>query len=214
MTSIVPLTPVSTWRQIQRDNFTDWKKLLCFLEFDLNEAESIVLPNSKFPLNVPRRLAEKIEKGNWNDPVLRQFLPTLEELKPSPLFVMDPVADGSSRKTPKLLHKYHGRALLVCTSACAMHCRYCFRQHFDYETKDKLFQEELVAIRSDPTLTEILLSGGDPLSLSDAQLKYLLDQLDKIPISKGSVSIRDFRSAFQRGSMITFYKFLPPVKNR
>ena len=181
MTSIVPLTAVSTWRQIQRDNFTDWKKLLIFLDFDLNRAESIVLPNSKFPLNVPRRLAEKVEKGNWEDPVLRQFLPLLEESKPSPLFVMDPVADGSFRTTPKLLHKYHGRALLVCTSACAMHCRYCFRQHFDYETQDKLFKEELAAIKDDPTLTEILLSGGDPLSLSDTQLQYLLDQLDKIP---------------------------------
>ena len=175
------MAAVPLWRQIQRENFTDWKKLLTFLNFDLSAAEAIVLPHTKFPLNLPRRLAQKIEQGNWQDPVLRQFLPTVEELNSSPLFIKDPVADGCSRATPKLLHKYRGRALLVCTSACAMHCRYCFRQHFDYETNDKLFQEELSAIAADPSFTEILLSGGDPLSLSNAQLEYLFGELEKIP---------------------------------
>jgi lysine 2,3-aminomutase len=168
------------WRQIQRDNFTDWKKLLSFLDFDLSNVEQ-VLPQSKFPLNLPRRLAEKIEKGNWRDPILRQFIPTIEELDPSPLFVLDPVADSRFRSKPKLLHKYHGRALLLCSSACAMHCRFCFRHHFDYETKDKLFVEELAAIAHEPSITEIILSGGDPLSLSDAQLQHLFNELEKIP---------------------------------
>lgn len=169
------------WRQIQRENFTDWKKLITFLQLDETQAESIVLKRSQFPLNLPKRLVQKVSQGKWNDPVLRQFLPTLEELKPSPLFVLDPVADGASRKKPKLLHKYHGRALLICTSACAMHCRYCFRQHFDYETSDKLFREELAEIANETSLSEVLLSGGDPLSLSDVQLGNLLSALDAIP---------------------------------
>jgi len=171
---------IPLWRQIQRDNFTDWKKLLSFLDFDLTKAEQ-VLPQSKFPLNLPLRLAEKIEKGNWHDPILRQFIPTIEELEPSPLFVLDPVADSTFRSKPKLLHKYHGRALLLCSSACAMHCRFCFRRHFDYETKDKLFIEELVIIAHEPSITEIILSGGDPLSLSDAQLQHLFNAFEKIP---------------------------------
>ena len=173
---------ISAWRQLQKENYTDWKKLLS--DLDLSQDESIVLEKSKFPLNVPKRLVQKMAKGNWDDPLLLQFLPTQEELKASPLFVLDPVADGNARKTPKLLHKYHGRALLVCTSACAMHCRYCFRQHFDYETQDKLFQEELEAIANEPTLSEILLSGGDPLSLSDAQLGSLISRLSAIPTLK------------------------------
>ncbi len=175
------MTHIPIWRQIQRKNFTDWKELLTFLNFDLNQAKQIVMTESKFTLNLPTRLAQKIEKGNWQDPLLRQFLPTREEIKSSPLFVQDPLGESSSRTAPKLLHKYQGRALLVCSSACAMHCRYCFRQHFDYETKDKLFQEELAAIARDDSLSEILLSGGDPLSLSDAQLQYLLDELECIP---------------------------------
>jgi lysine 2,3-aminomutase len=172
---------IPLWRQIQRENFTDWKKLLAFLQLDPIDAKPIVLERSKFPLNLPQRLAQKIAKANWKDPLLLQFLPTLEELKPAPLFVLDPVADGTFRKKPKLLHKYQGRALLICTSACAMHCRYCFRQHFDYETSDKLFQEELEVIANEPSLSEILLSGGDPLSLSDIQLQHLLDELGRIP---------------------------------
>ncbi len=172
---------ISLWRQVQRDNFTDWKKLLAFLQLDMIEAEKVLLKSSKFPLNLPLRLAQKIAKGNWKDPILLQFLPTLEETKSSPLFVLDPVGDGSSRTKPKLLHKYHGRALLICTGACAMHCRYCFRQHFDYENGDKLFKEELEEIAKEPSLSEILLSGGDPLSLSNAQLEHLLKELCSIP---------------------------------
>lgn len=169
---------LSDWRQIQRSNFTDWKKLLLFLNFNPEEEQPV---QSKFPLNLPVRLAEKIQKGRWEDPILRQFLPTVQELEPSPLFVLDPLADESFRTKPKLLHKYHGRALIVCTSACAMNCRYCFRQHFEYETKDKLFEEEIAAITQDTSISEVLLSGGDPLSLSDAILEKLLLELATIP---------------------------------
>lgn len=172
---------VPAWRQIQRLNFTDWYKFICYLGFDAEEAERIVQKRSSFPLNVPLRLAEKMEKKNWKDPLLLQFLPTLQEEQSSALFVLDPVADLSFQKTPKLLHKYNGRALLVCTSACAMHCRYCFRRHYDYETTTKTFEPELAAISADTSLTEILLSGGDPLSLSDADLAGLIRRLGAIP---------------------------------
>lgn len=172
---------IPIWRKIQRTNFIDWKKLLKFLEFDILAANALVLTDTKFPLNLPHRLALKIEKNKWNDPILRQFLPTQEEQQSSTLFVTDPVGDHCARTAPKLLHKYQGRALLVTTSACAMHCRYCFRQHFDYQTQDKLFHEELALIRKDTSISEVLLSGGDPLSLSDPQLESLFQELQQIP---------------------------------
>lgn len=143
--------------------------------------ERSIVPKSHFPLNLPRRLAEKMEKGRLDDPLLRQFLPLVEEEVQNPLFVADPIADNAFRKSPKLLHKYHGRALLVCTSACAMHCRYCFRRHFDYETTDKFFQEELALIAEDSSLSEILLSGGDPLSLGEQHFNHLMESLCAIP---------------------------------
>lgn len=168
------------WRQILRSNFTQWEKLADYLELNLQQRE-FILPKSHFPLNLPLRLAQKITKGTLHDPILKQFLPTIEEKKLHPLFVTDPVADQSFRIKSKLLHKYHGRVLLVCTSACAMHCRFCFRQNFDYDVTDQSFTNELEIIANDPSIHEVILSGGDPLSLSDLTLKKLLGEIVQIP---------------------------------
>ncbi len=168
-----------SWRQIQKNNFSQWKPLVDFLRLDEENARA-VLQKSHFPLNLPRRLAEKIEKNNLEDPILRQFVPLAEELAAAAGFCADPVGDSSSQKTSKLLQKYIGRALLICTSSCAMHCRYCFRQNFPYNTEHKLFEKELESIAQDCTLEEIILSGGDPLSLSDQVLEKLLQDLSSI----------------------------------
>ena len=164
------------WREIQRTNFTDWKQLGQFLELDLLQACHI----PHFPLNLPRRLADKIEKRSINDPILRQFLPTMAETVHVDGFCTDPVGDLPSKTTSKMLHKYQGRALLLCTSACAMHCRCCFRQHFSYASSIKGFAEELQIIQKDSSLNEIILSGGDPLSLSNRELGSLLHELGSI----------------------------------
>lgn len=169
--------PLALWKQIQRTNFTDRNKLLAFLKLKEEQAPA----PSSFPLNLPYRLAAKIEKGNWNDPILRQFLPIHEEEMTSSLFSSDPISETSFRKTDKLLHKYKGRALLLATSACTMNCRYCFRRHFDYAPQKQGFEAELNAIREDTTLSEVLLSGGDPLSLSEHLLGALLKEIDQIP---------------------------------
>jgi lysine 2,3-aminomutase len=171
---------MSTWREIQRQNFTCWKRLAEFLQLG-PEHHPNILKTSHFPLNLPLRLAEKIQKNCLDDPVLRQFLPLQHELASMPGFSLDPVGDVSARKAGKLLHKYQGRALLLCTSSCAMHCRFCFRQNFDYATQDKGFEEELALIAGDISLTEIILSGGDPLSLSNAVLADLIGKLGSIP---------------------------------
>jgi EF-P beta-lysylation protein EpmB len=140
-----------------------------------------IIVSKHFPLNLPLRLAEKIEKGNFNDPILRQFLPTTQEKIRSNGFVTDPVGDQSSRCSAKLLHKYQGRVLLVTTGACAMHCRYCFRQNFDYDVVDKTFDVELEQIAKDPTIFEVILSGGDPLTLSNRVLSSLINKITSVP---------------------------------
>lgn len=161
------------WRQIQKENFTKLQDLGNYLGIDLSYSSS-------FPLNLPKRLAEKIEKGNLHDPILKQFLPAEEEEKAPISFVEDPVSDTSFQKTHRLLQKYNGRALFITTSACAMHCRYCFRQNYPYDGNTN-FEKEIDLIRNDPTLHEVILSGGDPLSLSDATLKRLINELSTIP---------------------------------
>lgn len=175
------MSKIPCWRAIQKKSFTDWKTLLSYLELPLEEAEKKVLISPHFVLNLPFRLAQKIKKSDWKDPLLLQFLPLKQELHDHPLFVSDPVLDSCFTKTPKLLHKYIGRALLLCTSACAMHCRYCFRQNFAYEKEAFDFSKELEELAQDTSLTEVILSGGDPLSLSNAKLKYLLQDLNQIP---------------------------------
>lgn len=167
------------WRQILRNNFFDCNKLADFLELTDEQRQRIVR-HPRFALNLPFRLAAKIQKRTLDDPILKQFLPIEEENRDLSAFSEDPVGDNNCRKSSKLLHKYHGRVLIVCSSACAMHCRYCFRQHFDYEVQDKSFDDELKLIEADPSINEVILSGGDPLSLDDRILSSLLRRLAKI----------------------------------
>lgn len=170
----------SLWRQLLRNNFTNWEKLADYLELDSSQRQTII-HRPDFPLNLPRRLAEKIQKKTLQDPILKQFLPTISEKVVAAGFSTDPTNDNSFRCAPKLLHKYNGRALIMATGACAMHCRYCFRQNFDYEVEIKNFDREIALISQDPTIHEVILSGGDPLSLSNETLETLLDQLAFLP---------------------------------
>jgi lysine 2,3-aminomutase len=167
------------WRKILRQNFTNVQELASFLDISHLVDELHLEP--EFILNLPRRLAAKIEKGSLTDPLFLQFVPLQKETRIHPDFSEDPVADSQFVKVGSLLQKYQARVLLVTTSACAMHCRYCFRKNFGYETKEKNFTQELDLIRNDPSLEEVILSGGDPLSLSDAKLQSLLEEIERIP---------------------------------
>jgi EF-P beta-lysylation protein EpmB len=147
---------------------------------------------AKFGLRVPEGYVARMRRGDAEDPLLRQVLPIAAEADVVPEFGPDPVGEQATRRAPGLLQKYRGRALLITTSACAIHCRYCFRREFPYseqtgqtiETatdKPTRFREAIDEIAGDPSLEEIILSGGDPLSLSDSRLTALTDELAKIP---------------------------------
>ena len=171
---------VPGWRKILRNNFTSLEKLADFLELSSDQRAALDW-KSDFVLNLPLRIAEKMAKTDLNDPLVRQFLPLLKEREVPVGFSLDPVQDCSFQLESKLLQKYQGRVLLLCTSACAMHCRYCFRRHFPYEKKERGFEKEVELIRQDASIHEVILSGGDPLSLSDTSLALLLDALYSIP---------------------------------
>lgn len=168
------------WKQQLRCNFVNIAKLADFLQLTPEQRKQLSLLSKKFPLNVPLRLAAKMEKGSLEDPLFRQFVPLVQEEERSDGFSPDPVGDQCARKAEKLLHKYEGRVLLICTSACAMHCRYCFRQNFAYDSQDKTFEKEIDLIASDASIKEVILSGGDPLSLDNAILSRLLHALASI----------------------------------
>jgi len=125
-----------------------------------------------------------MEPRNLSDPLLRQVLPLHDELLDAPGFQPDAVEDSRFRIAPGLLHKYHGRALLIATGSCAVHCRYCFRKHYPYGGEPRRltdWQPALDALSADPTIREVLLSGGDPLMLTDCRLRDLIERLAAIP---------------------------------
>jgi EF-P beta-lysylation protein EpmB len=118
--------------------------------------------------------------GDIDVPLLRQVLPLHDELLQAPGYDLDAVGDMAARQLPGVLHKYHGRALLVTTGSCAINCRYCFRRHFPYAEETAAanqWQQAIGYLADDASITELLLSGGDPLSLSTGKLRSLSDQL-------------------------------------
>ncbi len=136
-----------------------------------------------FPLRVTRHYLGLIRHGDPDDPLLRQVLPIGAERQKVPGFVADPVGDLAAQAGNGIVHKYHGRALLITTGACAIHCRYCFRRHYPYAEDNALrhLQGALRQLRDMPEISEVILSGGDPLSLSDRRLQGLLEALASIP---------------------------------
>jgi EF-P beta-lysylation protein EpmB len=122
--------------------------------------------------------------GDPHDPLLRQVLPLGDELLDAPGYSVDAVGDAAARIAPGLLHKYRGRALLIATGACAVHCRYCFRRSYAYGEEPRRLEEwepAFTAIAADASLHEIILSGGDPLMLTDARLAAMIERLEAIP---------------------------------
>jgi EF-P beta-lysylation protein EpmB len=140
--------------------------------------------NYNFKLKVPYAYLRRIKKGDPNDPLLRQILPSEEELYAAPGYTKDPLGEDKANLIPGVVHKYEGRILLIVSSNCAVNCRYCFRRSFPYQD-NKLgmseWQEALTYINKNKTITEVIFSGGDPLSISDIQLLWLTEEIAKIP---------------------------------
>jgi EF-P beta-lysylation protein EpmB len=175
----------AAWRRSLQDCVTDPAVLLQALGLGEEWLEPARRAAERFPLRLPRDYLARMRRGDPHDPLLRQVLPLGAELEASSSrYVADPVGDLQAATSPGLLNKYSGRALLVTTGACAVHCRYCFRREFPYSEHAASrggFVAALEAIANDTSITEVLLSGGDPLTLGDRRLDELLRALDAIP---------------------------------
>ena len=175
---------IPDWNAEMAQAVTDPAELLGILELDQSLfLDSARLASRQFPLRVPRGYIARMNKGDPDDPLLKQVLPLGLELENVADFVPDPVSDQTAMVAPGILQKYHGRALLITTGACAIHCRYCFRRHFPYtdtRVSRNGWRSSLEYIASDPNITEVILSGGDPLSLSDKRLAELVHEIEKI----------------------------------
>ena len=177
------LVPVR-WQQALREAVRDPRELLDLLGLDRLAPRLSDEAMVQFPLRVPRGFVARMRRGDPRDPLLRQVLPLDDEMRPMPGFGLDAVGDGAAKTAPGVLQKYRGRALLVATGSCAIHCRYCFRRHFPYAEETAArdgWREAVDRIRQDTAIEEVLLSGGDPLSLSNGKLAELTGALADIP---------------------------------
>ena len=171
------------WQQQLSEAFNNIDDLCRYLHLSINDLPVSVAAIENFPLRVPLSFAAGMQKGNPADPLLRQVLPIKDELFVYPGFSNDPVGDLPSAIQTGILHKYHGRVLFINTGSCAINCRYCFRRNFPYSDLLLGKQYENAGIRyiqENPDITEVILSGGDPLLLNDARLAKLFQQLSAI----------------------------------
>ncbi|KWV11067.1 EF-P beta-lysylation protein EpmB [Xanthomonas translucens] len=178
----VPSPP--RWQQLWRDAVRDARELLALLGLDAQALGVSEQAATQFALRVPRGFVARMRHGDAHDPLLRQVLPIGAELRRVPGFALDAVGDAAAKKADGVIQKYRGRALLVATGSCAVHCRYCFRRHFPYAEETAArdgWREAVAAIAADPDIDEVILSGGDPLSLATSKLVELTEALADIP---------------------------------
>ena len=159
-------------------------ELLAKLNLNAEQISYSNQANNEFAFKVPQSFIDKIRPNDVNDPLLRQIFPIEEETQSPSNYSFDPLNEADSCLQPGLLQKYHGRALLLVTPSCAIHCRYCFRRHYPYTDKGHAWQQiikNIELIKKNSTINEIILSGGDPLSLSNERLQKLIHLIETIP---------------------------------
>jgi EF-P beta-lysylation protein EpmB len=179
-----PPLPLVDWQRQQARALREPEHLLERLGLPANLPAEAREAAQQFPLRVPQSFVARMRPGDPGDPLLRQVLPLAEEKAEAEGFVHDPVGDGEARAGRGLLHKYRGRVLLITTGACGIHCRYCFRRHYPYQEEHlqgEAWQQTLDYMAADPAIHEVILSGGDPLTLSDKRLAAMVADLQAIP---------------------------------
>jgi L-lysine 2,3-aminomutase len=175
--------PSSTWQQELAGAITDPAALARALDLDPGLFPAAGQAAELFALRVPLSFVSRMRRGDPTDPLLLQVMPVAAELLERPGFGSDPLAEAAAFKAPGLLQKYHGRALLIASGACAVNCRFCFRREFPYAEQlgSDALSQALDAIALDSGIEEVILSGGDPLSLSNARLQAITRRLAQIP---------------------------------
>ncbi len=171
-----------SWQQTMRTAIRDVKTLR--KQLNLPQDPSSAGAAASFGLFAPQPFVDRIKPGDVSDPLLLQLLPTAAEDQSPTHFSVDPLAESDARLTTGVLKKYSGRALMIVTGACAIHCRYCFRRHFPYSNNSaggNDLEGALATIAADPSIEEVILSGGDPLTVVDQKLSTLLASLEAIP---------------------------------
>lgn len=181
--SVQTIDPFTCWQEQLVSAITSPEHLLDILQLDRKLLPPALKANQAFALKVPHSFVARMEPGNPEDPLLKQVLPIGKECIQVAGYGLDPLAEQSQTPTDGVIHKYHGRLLLIVSGACAINCRFCFRRHFPYQDNSlggESWQKALDYIRSDTSIREVIFSGGDPLATSDKRLKKMACELSNI----------------------------------
>lgn len=180
----IEVCPAPDWHSQLRDAITDAGELLASLGLTPGDVDYSSTAGADFPLKVPHAFARRIKPGDPRDPLLLQVMAAGPELADIPGYTHDPLEEqGEANPRRGIIHKYHSRVLLIATGACAVHCRYCFRRHFPYannQNSRSQWREALQYIARNPAINEVILSGGDPLVLTDEHLKGVIEEIAAI----------------------------------
>ncbi|RLA40141.1 MAG: EF-P beta-lysylation protein EpmB [Gammaproteobacteria bacterium] len=173
-----------SWQEELATAIRDPAVLLKRLEINPTQLDSSVAAQQAWSIRVPLPYVQRMRKGDINDPLLKQVLPLSAEMLSAPGFSNDPLGEEDANPIAGVVHKYHGRALLIISPACAIHCRYCFRRHFPYEDNTlgkSEWQAALDYLANDESISEVIYSGGDPLAANDNFLLWITQQIAAIP---------------------------------
>ncbi|HFD80374.1 MAG TPA: EF-P beta-lysylation protein EpmB [Gammaproteobacteria bacterium] len=183
---MIPRSPQArqpAWQTALNDAIRDPQQLLQELGLPPELLPGARRAAARFGLRVPRGFLARMRRGDPADPLLRQVLPLDAELEEVAGYGDDPLDECEGMAAPGVLHKYAGRVLLTVTGACAIHCRYCFRRHYPYASANptRVLQHTIDYLQRRQDVSELILSGGDPLSLSDARLRALVASVEAVP---------------------------------
>jgi len=172
------------WQSQLRSVITSRKELLDTLGLSTADVGCANGADEDFPLKVPRSFVHRMRPGDPRDPLLLQVLSSAQEMSGPAGYSHDPLGEsGATNPRRGIIHKYHGRVLLIVSGGCAVNCRYCFRRHFPYnenQNSRQQWREALDYVRADSSIEEVILSGGDPLVATDEQLQQLVEQIGAI----------------------------------
>lgn len=185
---VMPITldnsPATDWQSELARAVRDPAELCRLLDLPADWVEASRRASGDFSLCVPRPYLGRIQPCDPRDPLLLQVLPQVAETTETPGFERDPLGESSSMPEMGLLWKYHGRILIVAAGSCSIHCRFCFRRYFPYSSgvfSEILWENLLHRLKNEPSVHEVILSGGDPLILQDTEIENIVHYLADVP---------------------------------
>ena len=172
------------WRWQLRHRIRSVDELLeCFP--GLPNPEALVRASEQFPLAITPYYASLIQVAGSEDPIFQMAVPQIGELFDGPFLTEDPLSEEEDMPVPGLVHRYPDRALLIATSACAVYCRHCTRKRVTGHREGVMTRAELDRVagylRQHPEIKDVIISGGDPLTLATGVLEEILAVLRGIP---------------------------------